>query len=61
MTETPAHPPGRLGWAVAAVIALLGCVSVIDIRDPQGQNGQANVASTLGADLTGETPLGICS
>jgi uncharacterized protein len=32
MAGTPAHPPARLGWAIAAVVVMLGCVNVVDIR-----------------------------
>jgi membrane protease YdiL (CAAX protease family) len=32
MTGTPAHRPGRLGWAIAVVVVTLGCVNVVDIR-----------------------------
>ena len=32
MAETPGEPPGRLGWAVAVVVAFLAVVNVIDIR-----------------------------
>jgi uncharacterized protein len=32
MAETSGAPPGRLGWAIAVVIVVLGAVNVIDIR-----------------------------
>ena len=32
MTGTPDHSPRRLGWAIAIVVVILGCVNVIDIR-----------------------------
>ena len=32
MAGTPAQPQRRLGWAIAAVVVILGCVNVVDIR-----------------------------
>ena len=32
MAGTPSKPPRRLGWALAIVVAVLGCANVIDIR-----------------------------
>ena len=32
MAEPSAEPPGRLGWAVAVVVALLVVINVVDIR-----------------------------
>jgi len=32
MASTPDHHPGRLGWAIAVAVVILGCINVIDIR-----------------------------